>query len=211
MRKSTVSTLTLAAVAAVTLAAPLSNDSAAQSTKEQVRPIPAQIKIIKPSEPPRQPVLKTNPQPGKPRPGTGRPTTDGPDTPSQLANLVVIPFYNNSHNLPQGFPEHSFCVKNPAGGAPNQIKFWIRNAGGSDSGAFQWTPSFPNAGAAPANIAVNVPANGQILITQGIPNGCYTPGFNATCQFSISLDDHDEVEEWSEANTFANLCVGPAG
>ena len=87
----------------------------------------------------------------------------------------------------------------------------IRNAGGSDSGSFQWTPSFPTAGAAPAQVIANVPANGQVLITQGLPNGCYTPGFSGVCQFSISLDDHDEVEEWSEANTFESHCVSPAG
>lgn len=211
MRKSTVSYLTMAAFAALTVAGATANDSAAQTRSTQAEKAPIQLKIMKPAKPPREPGRGAGKPSSKPRPSPDGQPDSGPDTPSQMANLVVIPFYNNPHGLPQGFPEHSYCKKNPAGGAPVQIKFWIRNAGGSDSGAFQWTPSFPNAGAAPAKIVANVPANGQVLITQGIPNGCYTPGFNATCQFSISLDDHDEVEEWSEANSVSNFCVGPAG
>lgn len=211
MRKSTVSCLSLAAFAAATLTGALASDGTTQPHRDQARAAVAQLKIVKPEKPPRQPVLKAVPQARKPILRGKGPASGGPETPSQLANLVVIPFYNNPHGLPQGFPEHSYCVKKVSGGAPNQIRFWIRNAGGSDSGSFQWTPSFPNAGAAPAQIVANVPANGQVLVTQNIPNGCYTPGFSATCQFSISLDDHNEVEEWSEANSVSNYCVGPAG
>ncbi len=70
---------------------------------------------------------------------------------------------------------------------------------------------FPNAGAAPAHTIGNLAPNGQVLISLPIPNGCYTPGFSGVCQFSIHLDDHDEVVEWSEANTYESYCVSPAG
>lgn len=213
MRNSSLPLLTLAAFTAATLAGALSNDSAAQSTRAQARPAaPAQVLTVKPAKPPRElrlqakpsarPVVKTH---GKDQ------IAPPPKTPSQLANLVVIPYYNNPNGLPEGFPTHSYCKKKNTGGTPNEIWFYIRNAGGSDTGSFQWNPFFPNAGAAPANVIANIPAYGQKLIKQGIPNGCYTPGFHGTCEFSIKLDFHDEVEEWSEANTYESFCVAPAG
>lgn len=216
MRKSPVPLATLAAFAAVVATGALTPDAAAQDAS-QLRRLPAQIapveaQPVKPSKPQRSPQLQVK-RPAPQGPGkiaTGG-ASGGPDTPSQLANLVVIPYYNNSDGLPEGFPTHSYCLKKPSGGTPNQIRFWVRNAGGSASGSFQWTPSFPNAGAAPAMIIPNVPAGGQVLVTQGIPEGCYTPGFNGVCQFSIHLDDHNEVEEWSEANTYNSYCVSPAG
>jgi hypothetical protein len=214
MCKSPVTLTALAAFAAATAIGAFIHDSAAQDAT-QLRRLPAQVapvelKPVKPSRP-QQLQIKRNDRPAGPgKIATGAPS-GGPDTPSQLANLVVIPYYNNPDSLPEGFPTHSYCLKKPTGGTPNQIRFYIRNAGGSDSGDFQWTPSFPNAGAAPAQVVANVPANGQVLITQNIPNGCYTPGFSGVCQFSIHLDDHDEVEEWSEANTYNSHCVSPAG
>ncbi|MGF1592057.1 MAG: hypothetical protein ACFCUW_02185 [Kiloniellaceae bacterium] len=214
MRKSPITVTALAAFAAATAFAALAQDSTAQNAT-QLRSTPAQIApadagTVKPSRP-QQLQVKRGDRPGTPGKIATGTSKGGPDTPSQLANLVVIPYYNNPNNLPEGFPTHSYCLQNPAGGTPNQIRFYIRNAGGSDSGSFQWTPSFPNAGAAPAQVIGNIPANGQLLITQGIPNGCYTPGFSGVCQFSIHLDDHNEVEEWSEANTYGSLCVSPAG
>ncbi|MEQ8357249.1 MAG: hypothetical protein RH942_17070 [Kiloniellaceae bacterium] len=212
MRTSPVYLIALAAVSALSVTVGLTHYSAAQSAPSELRLRTPELDVVKPSRPARDSRLQVK-RPTRPAINkfvTGAPS-GGPDTPSQLANLVVIPFYNNAVGLPEGFPEHSYCVKKPTGGTPNQIKFWVRNAGGSDSGSFQWTPSFPNAGAAPAQIIANVPANGQVLITQGIPNGCYDGNFSANCQFSIHLDDHDEVEEWSEANTFDSYCVSPAG
>jgi hypothetical protein len=217
MYKNSVSLFALFAFAAVTLSGALPHDSAAQENASKLRRLPAQIQAtpaqpVKPSRPqtPAQMQVKKEirPAPGKlATPGAA----GGPDTPGALANLVVIPFYGNPSGLPEGFPTHSYCVKKATGGTPNQIRFYIRNAGGSDSGSFQWTPSFPNAGAAPAMVVANIPANGQVAVTQGIPDGCYTPGFSGICQFSIHLDDHDEVEEWSEANTYGSFCVSPAG
>lgn len=213
MRNSSLPLLTLAAFTAATLAGALSNDSAAQSSRDQARPaVPAQVLTVKPAKPPRELRLQAKPT-TRPVVKTygGDQIAPGPKTPSQLANLVVIPYYNNPNGLPEGFPTHSYCKKKITGGTPDELLFWIRNVGGSDTGSFQWTPSFPNAGAAPAQVIGNIPANGQTLITQGIPNGCYTPGFHGVCEFSITLDDHDEVDEWSEANEFESFCVAPAG
>ena len=215
MRSSPLFLIALAAVSALSATVTLTHYSIARSAPSEYRLVEPKVKLLKPSRPAREPRLQEK-RPSGPalKNLTTAPTTGGtgnPKTPSQLANLVVIPFYNNAVGLPEGFPEHSYCVKKPTGGTPNQIKFYIRNAGGSDTGSFQWTPSFPNAGAAPATVIANIPANGQVLITQGIPNGCYTPGFSGVCQFSIHLDDHDEVEEWSESNTFESYCVSPAG
>ena len=220
MRKSPVPLATLAAFAAALAGGAFAQGSAAQETQQlRLQPVqtaPAAVKPIKPSRPQHSPQPQVKrldpkaPTAGGGALATGR-ASGGPDTPSQLANLVVIPYYNNPNGLPEGFPTHSYCLKKPSGGTPNQIRFWVRNAGGSDSGSFQWTPSFPNAGAAPAMVIPNVPAGGQVLVTQGIPDGCYTPGFNGVCQFSIHLDDHDEVEEWSEANSYSSYCVSPAG
>lgn len=214
MRKSPVTFTALAAFAVATAIGAFTHDSTAQEAS-QLRRLPAQMAPaeVQPSKPSRPQQLQIRRNSGPTGPGkiaTGAPS-GGPDTPSQLANLVVIPYYNNSSSLPEGFPTHSYCLKKPTGGTPNQIRFYIRNAGGSDSGSFQWTPSFPNAGAAPAQAIANIPANGQMLITQGIPNGCYDGNYSAMCQFSIHLDDHDEVEEWSEANTYSSYCVSPAG
>ncbi len=221
MRKSPLTTIALAAFAATTISSAIGLGCVAQERNEHSHRLPAQVKEtqaeplrfkpVKPSRPTREHRLQAR-RIGDPAKKIAAGTAQGgPDTPSQLANLVVIPYYNNAVGLPEGFPEHSYCVKKPTGGTPNQIKFWVRNAGGSDSGSFQWTPSFPTAGAAPAQIIVNVPANGQVLVTQNLPTGCYDGNFSATCQFSIHLDDHDEVEEWSEANTYSSYCVSPAG
>lgn len=227
MRKSPVSRtafskIALAAFAATTFSNAIGLGAVAQERSQQIQRQPVQItpsaveslrmKPLKPSRPTRENRLQVRRDADPaPRKLTAAPSAGGPDTPSQLANLVVIPFFSNGVGLPEGFPEHSYCAKNPAGGTPNQIKFWVRNAGGSDSGSFQWTPSFPTAGAAPAQVIANVPAYGQVLVTQGLPNGCYDGNFSALCQFSIHLDDHDEVEEWSEANTYESYCVSPAG
>ncbi|HMA15385.1 MAG TPA: hypothetical protein VKP12_11400, partial [Kiloniellaceae bacterium] len=171
---------------------------------------PAQAAPVKPSRP--QPAQVKRGPAGPSAPGTfAAGNAAGGSTPSQLANLVVVPYYTNQNSLPEGFPTHSYCLKNPAGGTPTNIRFYIRNVGGSASGGFQWTPSFPNAGAAPAHVLPSIPAGGQVTITQPIPNGCYTPGFSGVCQFSIHLDDHDEVAESSEANTWQSHCVSPAG
>lgn len=212
MRNSPIILIALALVSALSVAGGLSAYAAAQSAPAELRLKVPEVGLVKPSRPARE--RRAEPRP-LPRPviksHSGGQIENGPKTPSELANLVVIPYYSNPHGLPEGFPEHSYCVKKPSGGTPNQIRFWIRNAGGSDSGSFQWTPMFPNAGAAPAKVIGNIPAYGQVLITQGIPNGCYDGNYSATCQFSIHLDDHDEVEEWSEANSYASYCVSPAG
>jgi hypothetical protein len=216
------SPVTLTALAAFAAAATLGFfvETSAAEDAAQLRRIPAQLAPaqadpVKPSRPQRLQVKRDTRPSGPNKIAAGNPQggnpQGGPNTPSELANLVVIPYYTNPSSLPEGFPTHSYCVKKPTGGTPNQIRFYIRNAGGSDTGSFQWTPSFPNAGAAPATVIGNIPANGQVLITQGIPEGCYDGNFSAMCQFSIHLDDHNEVPEWSEANTYNSYCVSPAG
>lgn len=211
MRKSSVTTTALAAFAVnLAILATAFDGSAQEATQLRRLPAqlaPAQIEPVKPSRPQPLHVERGPVGPGKLATGNAA----GGSTPSQLANLVVVPYYNNASGLPEGFPTHSYCLKNPAGGTPTNIRFYIRNLGGSASGGFQWTPSFPNAGAAPAHVLPSIPANGQVMITQPIPQGCYTPGFSGICQFSIHLDDHDEVEESSEANTWQSHCVSPAG
>lgn len=214
MRKSPATAIALAAFAANLALFTGAFDGVAQEAASP-RALPAQlaptaVKPVKPSRP-QQFQVRAGVGPQAPsRLATGA-ASGGPDTPSQLANLVVVPYYNNASGLPEGFPTHSYCLKNPAGGTPTNIRFYIRNLGGSASGGFQWTPSFPNAGAAPAHVLPSIPANGQVLITQPIPQGCYTPGFSGICEFSIHLDDHDEVAESSEANTYESHCVSPAG
>lgn len=170
---------------------------------------PAEIVPVKPSRPQQLQVKRNGGTGGPARLATGN--AAGGSTPSQLANLVVVPYYTNQDSLPEGFPTHSYCLKNPAGGTPTNIRFYIRNLGGAASGGFQWTPSFPSAGAAPAHVLPSIPAGGQVTITQPIPSGCYSPGFSGLCEFSIHLDDHDEVAESSEANTYESYCVSPAG
>jgi len=218
MRKSPITLTALAAFAAAATLGFFAETGVAEEAT-QLRRAPTELSPavpgpLKPSRP-QSLQAKRETRPTGPAvivifPSAGDPK-GGPKTPSELANLVVIPYYNNPSSLPEGFPTHSYCVKKPTGGTPNQIRFYIRNAGGSDTGSFQWTPMFPNAGAAPATVIGNIPANGQVLITQGIPQGCYTPGFSGVCQFSIHLDDHNEVPEWSEANTYDSYCVSPAG
>jgi hypothetical protein len=211
--------VTPAAFAAAAFISILSQNAIAQETPARqpaaaLQRLPVQLVpgIGQPEQPTRKPLLKTRQaEPTRPGGYANGTLKGGPGRPSQLANLVVIPYYNNPNGLPEGFPTHSYCLQKPAGGTPDQIRFWVRNAGGTDSGSFQWTPSFPTAGAAPATVIANVPAGGQVLVTQGIPTGCYTPGFSGMCQFSIHLDDHNEVPESSEANTYASYCVSPAG
>jgi hypothetical protein len=214
MRKSPVTLTALAAFAANLAIVLVAFDGAAQEAP-QLRRLPTQlapaaVEPVKPSRP-QQLQMKAGTRPTGPAKLATAAAAGGPDTPSQLANLVVTPYYDNDYGLPEGFPTHSYCLKNPAGGTPTNIRFYIRNLGGSASGGFQWTPSFPNAGAAPAHVLPSIPANGQVLITQPIPNGCYTPGFSGVCEFTIHLDDHDEVEESSESNSYESYCVSPAG
>lgn len=131
---------------------------------------------------------------------------------SQKADLVILPFYNNPNGLPEGFPTESFCVKKASGGAPNQIKFIIRNTGNAPSGNFQWVPMFPTAGVAPAMVQVSLAPGAQKIVTQNLPANCYTPGFSGICQFSIELDTHNEVAEINEANNGDDsFCASPAG
>jgi hypothetical protein len=221
MRKSPITLTALAAFAAAATIGFFVQTGAAEEAS-QLRRVPAQIapakvKPIKPSRP-QSLQMQRETRPTGPATIVIFPSANGPKGPGDiadpsqaLANLVVVPYYNNPSNLPEGFPTHSYCVKKPTGGTPNQIRFYIKNTGNSATGSFQWTPMFPNAGAAPATVIGNIPANGQMLITQGIPDGCYTPGFSGSCEFSIHLDDHNEVPEWSEANTYNSYCVSPAG
>ena len=131
---------------------------------------------------------------------------------SQKADLVIEPYYDNPNSLPEGFPTESYCVKKASGGAPNQIKFIIRNQGNAASGNFLYVPSFPTDGAAPAMVQVSLAPGAQKVVTQGLPNGCYTPGDSGICQFSIKLDTQHVVAESSEANNQDNsFCVSPAG
>lgn len=221
MRKSPVTLTALAAFAAAATLGFFAETGAAENAS-QLRRAPAQLTPAAPGplKPSRPQSLQAKPDPRPTGPGviviippTGHPKgpTDIVDPSHQLANLVVEPYYNNPNNLPEGFPTHSYCLKKPSGGTPSHIRFRIRNVGNSASGGFQWTPSFPNAGAAPAHVLPSIPPNGQVTITQPIPNGCYTPGFSGSCQFSIHLDDHDEVAESNEANTYESYCVSPAG
>jgi hypothetical protein len=130
----------------------------------------------------------------------------------QKADLVIEPYYDNPNSLPEGFPTESYCVKKASGGTPNQIKFVIRNQGSAASGNFTWVPTFPTAGAAPANVAVSLAPGAQKVVTQGLPNGCYTPGDSGVCAFSIKLDSLSEVAESNEGNNQDNsFCVSPAG
>jgi len=157
-----------------------------------------------------KPVLAATPSAGSTGVPTGATKLGAPK--SQKADLVVLPYYNNPDNLPEGFPTESYCVKKASGGAPNQIKFIIRNTGNSPSGNFQWVPMFPTAGAAPAMIQVSLAPGAQHIVTQNLPANCYTPGFSGICQFSIELDTHNEVAEASEANNQDNsFCASPAG
>jgi hypothetical protein len=131
---------------------------------------------------------------------------------SQKADLVIEPYYNNPNGLPEGFPTESYCVKKASGGAPNQIKFIIRNQGNAASGNFLYVPSFPTDGAAPAMVQVSLAPGAQHIITQNMPSGCYTPGNSGICQFTIKLDTQHEVAESNEANNQDNsFCVSPAG
>jgi CARDB len=157
-----------------------------------------------------KPVLAAAPSAGSTAAPSGATKLGAPK--SQKADLVILPFYNNPNGLPEGFPTESFCVKKASGGAPNQIKFIIRNTGNAPSGNFQWVPMFPTAGAAPAMVQVSLAPGAQKIVTQALPANCYTPGFSGICQFSIDLDTHNEVAESNEANNDDDsFCASPAG
>jgi len=233
MRRKPLFLIALATVSALSATVALAHYSAAQSEPTKLRLERPEVKLIKPSRPAREtrverkgptaPARETRidrKRPTKPAQSfEARTKADQPNggptgfagNQHALADLVVIPFYNNPHNLPEGFPEHSYCVKKPTGGTPTQIKFWIRNTGNSDTGGFQWHNSYYTAGVMPGGVIPNIPANSQTLITQNLPEGCYTQNYSGSCQFHISLDDHDEVEEQDEANSYSSYCVSPAG
>jgi CARDB protein len=131
---------------------------------------------------------------------------------SGKADLRILAFYDNPNHLPEGFPTESYCVKKASGGTPNQIKFIIRNQGSAASGNFTWVPSFPTAGAAPAIVQPSIAPGAQKVITQSLPQGCYTPGNSGVCQFTIKLDSLNEVAESNEINNQDDsYCVSPAG
>src|SRR5262245_60299344 len=131
---------------------------------------------------------------------------------AQKADLRILAYYDNPNHLPEGFPTESYCVKKASGGTPNQIKFIIRNQGNAASGNFTWVPSFPTAGAAPAIVQTSIAPGAQKVITQNLPQGCYTPGNSGVCQFTIELDSLNEVAESNEINNQDDsYCVSPAG
>jgi len=156
-----------------------------------------------------KPVIAATPSGGSGVP-TGATKLGAPGV--QKADLVIVPFYNNPSDLPEGFPTESYCVKKASGGAPNQIKFIIRNQGNTASGNFLYVPSFPTDGAAPALVQVSLAPGAQHIITQNMPSGCYTPGYSGICQFSIKLDTQYEVAESNEGNNQdSSFCASPAG
>ena len=127
-----------------------------------------------------------------------------------LANLVVVPYYNNG-GLPEGMPGESFCSNGPGGGASDKVRFWIENLGNSDAPSFQWNLFLWESGDAPGNVIPSIPAGGKKLVTHGIPADCYTSPYHGQCPFKIELDYHNEVSESNESdNEVSSFCLSPA-
>lgn len=127
-----------------------------------------------------------------------------------LANLVVVPYYNNG-GLPEGMPGESFCSNGPGGGASDKVRFWIKNLGNSAAPSFQWNLFLWESGDAPGNVIPSIPAGGKKLVTHGIPADCYTSPYHGQCPFKIELDYHNEVAESNESdNEVSSFCLSPA-
>ncbi len=126
------------------------------------------------------------------------------------ANLVIEPYYDNPNSLPEGFPTHSYCVRNPSGGAPETVRFLARNTGARATGIFQYRTTFSWSGEESAHVLPSLAAGEEVVVDVPLPGTCYSPG--AVCPFSIELDEQDEVLESNEDdNAAASFCVGPAG
>jgi len=145
------------------------------------------------------------------------PTTKGPTAgATKLGNpgmpdLVIIPYYNNPNGLPEGFPTESFCEKNPSGGTPQHIKFYIRNQGNAASGDFMIGYSFPDAPLTAASWRDSLAPGQQILVTLGMSSLYWTSGNPQTTQFSLHADSHNEAAESNEGNNQASsFCIGPS-
>ena len=143
--------------------------------------------------------------------GGGQPTVGGfAGNGNALANLIVVPYYNNG-GLPEGMPGESFCSNTPGGGSSDKIRFWIKNVGNSSAPSFQWNLYLWESGDAPGNVVGSIPAGGKKLITQGIPGDCYTSPYHGQCPFKIELDYHNEVSESNEGdNEVSSHCLSPA-
>lgn len=127
-----------------------------------------------------------------------------------LANLVVVPYYNNG-GLPEGMPGESFCSNGPGGGASDKVRFWIKNLGNTAAPSFQWNLFLWESGDAPGNVIPSIPAGGKKLVTHGIPADCYTSPYHGQCPFKIELDYHNEVAESNESdNEVSSFCLSPA-
>ena len=134
--------------------------------------------------------------------------------PGNKADLRIMPYYNNPAGLPEGFPTHSYCYKSPQGGTPKTIKFKVKNQGGATASNFRIAALFfGNSGAVLTKQVNNIGMGITQTFSFDIPPGCYTPpGANETCQFSLKIDDLNEVIEINESNNNkSSYCVGPAG
>lgn len=149
---------------------------------------------------------------------TVRPASTQLTTSLGKPDLMVSAFYSNSSNLPEGFPSHSYCRKNPAGGAANRLMFYIKNGGAALAPTSQvkiFFNTFEVSGGASSMHTANVtsvPAGQKKYMSIPIPANCYKPGFSTSCRFRIVADATYQVAESDEGNNYVDsYCVGPAG
>ena len=214
MSNTSIAKLALTAAASMMLLGSLQAEAGQRTKRLQLQvPVKAQIQT-QAQAPTRQLQLKQTPtrRLGTLRQGgNGAPTVGGfAGNGNALANLIVVPYYNNG-GLPEGMPGESFCSNTPGGGASDKVSFWIKNVGNTSAPSFQWNIYLWESGDAPGNVVGSIPAGGKKLITRGLPADCYTSPAHGSCPFKIELDYHNEVSESNESdNEVESVCVSPA-
>jgi CARDB len=130
-----------------------------------------------------------------------------------LPDLIPVAYFPAPAivGLPAGFPGVQYCDPNPAGGAPDKVRYRVFNQGATSAPPFNLRFDFVGAGS--VNVAVNgLSAGNEKSGAVSIPPGCYPPGFSTACQFTVTVDSNGQIGEGNEANNSAqSLCVGPAG
>ncbi|MEO8022264.1 CARDB domain-containing protein [Polaromonas sp.] len=134
-----------------------------------------------------------------------------------LPDLFIYRFYKTPQEagLPTGFPLVEFCGSNDGQGGPSRrVYFEVYNRGTVPSPNSKVRVRFVNPNTQQVqivNVAVQpLAAHAHVAKKVTIPNGCYSAGSNAQCNFTITADPDAQIAERFENNNVQSaFCVGP--
>ncbi|WP_139351909.1 CARDB domain-containing protein [Polaromonas sp. A23] len=134
-----------------------------------------------------------------------------------LPDLFIYRFYKTPQEagLPAGFPLVEFCGSNDGLGGPSRrVYFEVHNRGSVPSPNSKVSVRFVNPNTQQmqtVNVSVKpLKAHSHVAKKVTIPQGCYSAGSNALCNFTITADPDAQIAERFENNNAQRaFCVGP--